>query len=495
MAAMGIHQKYIQAVPVYTLACLDLHKDSMAGIESICRTFLWGNNKEGNPKIPLVAWQTLMGKKKNGGLDLTPFHTLGEAMKLRQISKLFTDSEEEWVQAAEAIIAEVCRTRPRAHDRAKWSLSERLLLEHPKRIPGAPTTEGLLRTWSKVRSCLLINQTSALPKQMQVEAYSELAIKQHWISDSTNKMFKRVWRRWDVKTLDEWSRRARTLRQLGGLDRETTETMEYGWEAIHTRTTPEPLENMEWYWKPKEKADTGWSLPRWRKRLTKIWKTKMPPRDKIWIWKTILQGLPTVERAAKWSHGSNLCARCNRETETVGHMFMSCDRAQTKWNEWHDKCRTANWQLNREGDFIDMLDSAWAAGHLQRILLFVKTTWILWLERNKKTYSGEEVSIPLKVAAKMARETLQAEMSLRPSGTQQESPRSRAIQEIERCFPDTPEEISSSPQDTAPTPSTRNNPATEIATTFSHQRNPNDHREETIDHVPDELWRLNNRRE
>ncbi|KAL2634293.1 hypothetical protein R1flu_005772 [Riccia fluitans] len=59
---------------------------------------------------------------------------------------------------------------------------------------------------------------------------------------------------------------------------------------------------------PMNKKWSRTESPRkWAKRLTKIWKSDIPTREKMWIWKIVQHGLPTLERAQQWSHGDNHC--------------------------------------------------------------------------------------------------------------------------------------------------------------------------------------------
>lgn len=42
-------------------------------LESMHREFLWGPNEQGNPKVPLVAWETISKPMFEGGLEILSF--------------------------------------------------------------------------------------------------------------------------------------------------------------------------------------------------------------------------------------------------------------------------------------------------------------------------------------------------------------------------------------------------------------------------------------
>ncbi|KAL3682758.1 hypothetical protein R1sor_000780 [Riccia sorocarpa] len=136
---------------------------------------------------------------------------------------------------------------------------------------------------------------------------------------------------------------------------------------------------------------------RWNKRFKKLWKCDLPLRDKVWIWKLVQQGLPTAERIAKWRRGTGQCARCLREIECMTHLFVTYSAAQRKWNEWGATCLTGLWKMVSDGDLIDLFGSVWMGNQLHKIIFFTKVTWIVWLERNNKTFNQVDQYIPFKV--------------------------------------------------------------------------------------------------
>lgn len=71
----------ICSIPVYYLMLFELSDDGYQKLEAMCCEFFWGLGEQGNPRIPLVAWENVAREKLGGGLELTDFHMLAKAIK------------------------------------------------------------------------------------------------------------------------------------------------------------------------------------------------------------------------------------------------------------------------------------------------------------------------------------------------------------------------------------------------------------------------------
>ncbi|KAL3688085.1 hypothetical protein R1sor_014394 [Riccia sorocarpa] len=197
-------QHVVRSTPVHLLACLNLQKQAMDELEAISRCFLWGQNNEGRPKIPMVAWEVVLKTKKAGGLGLTAFRELSLAMRTKQLTKLFTHQEEEWVGAAEQLIRSVNKGGREGRERQTWSIQEIVLLQPPKRIPAAPTTSGLLDCWHKIREKLKLDDTVQLSSTMPTTKALMLAEAQGWIPREGRMQAQQLARQHKLATLTEW---------------------------------------------------------------------------------------------------------------------------------------------------------------------------------------------------------------------------------------------------------------------------------------------------
>ncbi|KAL3696393.1 hypothetical protein R1sor_010469 [Riccia sorocarpa] len=450
----------LRSIPVYNLACLEFTKKALAELEAIGRSFLWEINKEGQQKIPLIAWQALLARKNEGGLDMSTFEVLGRSLKMKQITKLFTNPTEEWVMAMVELL-ESAQTGNR--EIRSWEALEKFILTPPTKITNALTANSLLQTWRRARGRLHYKQEDTIPDNWSTEKYLMLAKFQGWIDDNCGRKLKRSLTGLRVRTLNEWKRKASLMLRVDLLDRETRECLTFGNRLPLSNELENNIEEMRWHWEPGATPYAGWSLPtgiwkccfrgnedsgallnhkwsrrdsarRWKKRLSKIWKSDLPLRDKFWLWKVVQQGIPTAERVAKWGRGSEMCARCNQGEESVTRLFVSCPSAQLKWREWERRCHEPHWKLSTDGDLVSAIDSAWNGNHSHKIMLFVKTLWRIWLERNQKVFRGEEMTVPLGIAAKQAMEAIKALMIFTPTSAIRKDEQLRAIRQLTEKF-------------------------------------------------------------
>ncbi|KAL3696592.1 hypothetical protein R1sor_010668 [Riccia sorocarpa] len=66
--------------------------------------FLWGYDSAGKKKRPLIAWSTFAKRKANGALGWPLMEDLASAFLLKNLMKIMTNTDDEWVRLATAII-------------------------------------------------------------------------------------------------------------------------------------------------------------------------------------------------------------------------------------------------------------------------------------------------------------------------------------------------------------------------------------------------------
>ncbi|KAL3686848.1 hypothetical protein R1sor_013157 [Riccia sorocarpa] len=86
----------LRAIPIHILTCLTFSAKVLGKLEAICRGFVWGVNDQGQNRIPLIAWEDITQPKKDGGLQIESFQTQGQALRLKQLLRMFENPEEEW---------------------------------------------------------------------------------------------------------------------------------------------------------------------------------------------------------------------------------------------------------------------------------------------------------------------------------------------------------------------------------------------------------------
>ncbi|KAL3678974.1 hypothetical protein R1sor_021930 [Riccia sorocarpa] len=416
----------VRCVPIHLLACLNLQKQTFDDMESICRTYLWGISKTGTSKVPLIAWAEVQRGKHAGGLGLADFRTTSKALRLKQIAKMFTHPDEDWIGAAEQLIRSTNSRGRDARERRDWLLQEVLLLNHPIKIPKAPTLTGLLEAWKLARGKLILDDQYVVSKCWQTSKILKLAISQKWITQEEYQSSTNVLRREGIQTAEEWKRWSEV--NTGEAE---NRTKALGRSLCRPGDEEIKIQDMDWKWRPKTKEYTGWNQPtgiwkallsmqanssarlnskwsrqesdrKWGKRLKKLWHSPLPNKERMWIWKTLQHCLPTLDRISKWGHGNGKCKRCNRTKEDMDHLLTDCMESQKQWAEWQRSTEDTNLAWKQPGDFISKLDEAWSHRSWAKEALLHKVCWNLWLHRNASTYGDTKSPTPIRVAAVQA---------------------------------------------------------------------------------------------
>jgi hypothetical protein len=131
-----------------------------------------------------------------------------------------------------------------------------------------------------------------------------------------------------------------------------------------------------------------------------IWRTKVPPRVRIFLWQLIKSHLPCSEQVAKRMGPSNgACLLCGK-LESCDHIFFVCPLAKFIWACVRELLGTA-WNPAGVGDFIAICQGL--SGQLRRVVwfTFAAQCWPLWTVRNKLVFEGRVINKPADVMLHM----------------------------------------------------------------------------------------------
>ncbi|KAH1120714.1 hypothetical protein J1N35_003874 [Gossypium stocksii] len=131
----------------------------------------------------------------------------------------------------------------------------------------------------------------------------------------------------------------------------------------------------------------------------KIWKLKVPPRVRSFLWMISIDKLPTKEFLSKRGlHVNNLersCPWCNGDSEKVEHLFLGCNFIKGFWRrifEWWD----IKWYLV-EGffNFFSLCNNVYLSGIVKSLWLIsvAAACWSTWLARNKLVFDHKSTSM------------------------------------------------------------------------------------------------------
>jgi hypothetical protein len=132
-----------------------------------------------------------------------------------------------------------------------------------------------------------------------------------------------------------------------------------------------------------------------------VWRTKVPPKIKIFLWQLIRGRLPSGVQIVKRQGPSNgLCALCG-DVEDCNHIFFTCHMAGFMWAGVREllKCE---WNPAGAGEFLALVQGL--SGPLRRLVwfTFAAQCWTLWNIRNKLAIEGKLIGHPADAFVQMS---------------------------------------------------------------------------------------------
>ena len=131
---------------------------------------------------------------------------------------------------------------------------------------------------------------------------------------------------------------------------------------------------------------------------SKIWKSKVHDRLKMFLWRVASDILPTKDKLTSFFPAMDpKCPLCDASPESSLHLFVYCQAARFLWagNEWG--CRSDAMQFDCPGQFINFLLSPQVSFHgssdKEGFLLFgALVLENLWFARNQAIHKGSKFS-------------------------------------------------------------------------------------------------------
>ena len=132
-----------------------------------------------------------------------------------------------------------------------------------------------------------------------------------------------------------------------------------------------------------------------------VWRTRVPPKIKVFLWQLIRGKLPSGAQLAKRNGPSDgSCALCG-EWEDCNHIFFSCHLAKFLWAGVRELL-ACSWNPSGIGEFLSLAQGL--QGPLRRLVwfTFAAQCWALWNIRNKLAIEGVVISNPADAMFKMS---------------------------------------------------------------------------------------------
>ncbi|KAL2621653.1 hypothetical protein R1flu_001858 [Riccia fluitans] len=449
-------QHVLRALPVYHFLGLGLPKNGFMQLEAPCRTFLWGTNQDNRPKTPLVRWDSVTKLKENGGLNIRPFQRVSDVLKMKYIGRILNGETTDWAEMARHFIRRQVQNKSYIREAKFWTAEECLLLLPSLSISCSETTNNMVQSWLRCRSCLrLQEQALALPGSFTLRQLRELLKRYSQAYPFNDKLVFPLLKRLGVRILanlldgsGNWMRIVTAMETKGfcldPIQHEAIATFQSSLSSVHIG--PQKIEDSpSWALKGSDRKWTGWLLPSktwhnlltkdeapddltgkwplgiyrltWMERWKKLWEAGGLLRIKTWLRKLLRRAFFTGERASRMQVSQDLCCRCRQVIETVSHLFFECHHSITRWHQLQESAQRVGTSFCATHNLLDSIDEALITKKKGSSFIYILSslTTTIWKDRNEMLFRNKTQETPLRVSLEQAR--WEIEGSFNPSSS------------------------------------------------------------------------------
>ncbi|XP_025692692.1 uncharacterized protein [Arachis hypogaea] len=163
-------------------------------------------------------------------------------------------------------------------------------------------------------------------------------------------------------------------------------------------------DGMEWIWNFKWRRDLfQWELKlvhQLHERLGPVKLSSQSEDNVVWKFDNKVGRVKTKERLTRLgvvTNGYNICVLCNKEVESVEHLFLLCE---VTWQLWCFWLRSFGREWVIPGTLKELFES-WGAmpnrrqGQKMWMTAFFTVMWNVWLERNARIFNHQGVNIDI----------------------------------------------------------------------------------------------------
>ncbi len=142
-----------------------------------------------------------------------------------------------------------------------------------------------------------------------------------------------------------------------------------------------------------------------------IWKLRLPPKVKIFIWSVLRNHLLTTDNLLKrgWT-GNSLCVFCGVVAETTYHLFTGCVYSRFVIGKGNGNAGFQSLQDSVRGEWERRLGGGCTTATNRTLSLLAANWWVLWKIRNRVVFRQANTD-PLAAVHKVCEElTLWSEL-------------------------------------------------------------------------------------
>lgn len=367
----------LQAIPTFAMSLFKLPRGLCEHINSIIRGFWWGS-KEGKKKPHWVSWEAMTRPQQDGGLGFRDMELFNLALLARQAWRVLTKSEtlsakilkSVYFAGGEFLSAEL-GSRPSQIWRSICEGRDVLKLGLIKRIGTGHNT----RIWSD----------NWLPRDTRLRPITARTDEPPIF---VSQLIDHASRSWNLQSLTTHFLRM-DVEVIRSIPLGTTSHADFwAWNfekkgLFFVRSAYRML--------VKTKADReAWldgrassSASNEQKSWTSLWKTKVPSKIRVFLWRLSHQSLPTGNVLHRRSMADSCaCAICNEPVDSWRHSLLDCNMARSTW-ALLDEELVEHMAANNCGNAKDWLFFLIETLSHEDFVRATVTLWAIWTARRK----------------------------------------------------------------------------------------------------------------
>lgn len=379
----------LDSIPIYWFNLYKVPVTVINKIDKIRRDFLWNGLIQDSNKMHLLSWSKVCMSKSEGGLGITSLKNRNISLLAKWWWRYRKDSNSLWNR----ILLNKYGEWENIDSRSNLSPIMKGIISISSfsslKLFSRKDFFWIMGNGTKVKFWLDIWTGNSTLKERFPRLFDLCILKdanvytihQHWSNSRTLRIWRRTLRQWEqeeeselVKILEESNPSNLQDKIFWSCNRGDYVTSEGYNKLCHLNETDGMISN-HWNW---------------------IWKSKIPPKIKVFLWKINHRIIPTKFFLSR--RGLNLnslaCSWCNHIPEHIEHLFWECPLATTLWAilfQWtginsfrmpNDIFCLNHLFMQKQGD---SLNKFWP--------IFVSSIlWTIWRVRNNCTFNSKRVN-------------------------------------------------------------------------------------------------------
>ncbi|XP_057792367.1 uncharacterized protein LOC131009155 [Salvia miltiorrhiza] len=343
---MVLIKSVLQSIPSYIMSCFALPSQVCQNLNNVAARFFWGQKNE-ERRIHWKSWKFLCTTKGSGGLGFRDISLFNQAMLAKQAWRLLTNDSSLLARSLKARHSLELRQWQTDTDRAR---------------PLAPNGNGQFLVANVEERHINSNvQMLLLEDQLM------------WNDDALQTT---------LQPNDRWKVQAQM--RINPLECDKPFWPHGKFNAYSVKSGY----NLAIELKQREEASSSNSL---NSLSSWIWGLDVIPKVKLFLWKCMVNALPTSNMLRRRGIDVEvICRRCGEKVETVEHALRDCVWVRMLW-----AMSPLRIQLNTQGDngsIVDWFEKFCRGPPKEAQALVASLSWSIWYARNLLFFQQNELS-------------------------------------------------------------------------------------------------------